>query len=200
MGKITMLLLLLMFGCEADTVIDPETENGATTPEEMNFTTPLANSTFVYFSFSKGDTVMLADRYGSPNWDVGFLRTTVIVNGGTSGPGNAAAVWFEGKNFEDVVEVPDSLVFAQDDTAGIGFAIPPGSDSGWYTYTAEPNHWILAIPDRVFVFRTADGKYAKVKFLSYYSTGEPPTEPQQGGTRYYTFKYVYQPNGTKNFE
>ena len=90
--------------------------------------------------------------------------------------------------------------FAIDDTLGNGFAIPTGSDEGWYKYTGEPNHWILALEDRVFIFRTAAERYAKLKFVSYYSNGQPPAQPLQTDSGYYTFKFVYQGNGSMGFE
>jgi hypothetical protein len=191
---------IFFLGCEAETILDPELPEEQEPLEVLQFTTPRADSEFVYFSFSKGDTVIPAEPTRALNWDIAFRQTTIKINGGTSGPGKGGAAWLEGINFEDVKEVPEDFVFAVDDTNTTGFATPTGSGNGWYVYTGPPNHWILPIEDRVFIIRTADEKYAKVKFISYYRTGKPPTEPAQADSRYYTFKYVYQPNGSKKFE
>lgn len=193
----------LLLGCEAENMVDPDLPAPEAPLKVFQFTTPLADSAFIYFSFDKGDTVNIANPANSLEWDVGFKRTTIVVNSGTSGPGNGGAGWLEGVNFEDVTTVPEGFEFAIDDTnntSGSSLAIPTGSGNGWYTYTGPPNHWILAIEDRVFLFRTADEKYAKVKFISYYASGEPPTEPLQADSRYYTFKYVYQPDGSTRFQ
>lgn len=196
MLKLGIGILLLIFGCEAQTVIDSEQPEQESL-EVKTFTTPEADSEFIYFSFSKGDTVTVATL---SNWDIAFQRTTIKINGGTSGSGNGGAAWLTGVNFEDVKAVPDTVAFAVDDTTKGGFAIPTGSGNGWYVYTGPPNHWIVPIEERVFLIRTAQSRYAKVKFLSYYSDGEPPTQPSPEDSRYYTFKYVYQPNGSKSFE
>ena len=42
---------------------------------------------WAYFSFAKGDIVEVADPLNSMDWDLGFQRTKVKLNGGISGPG-----------------------------------------------------------------------------------------------------------------
>ncbi|MEL6821728.1 MAG: HmuY family protein [Calditrichota bacterium] len=207
MKQLFLIMAILFFGlffvgCEAETVVDAEQD--VVVPLTVDtLTTPDTNSEPIYFSFSKGDTISIADPENSTEWDIAMQRTTVWVNSGTSGPGVGGAAWIEGANFEDVKQLPDPIDFAIDDTlstTGSAFAIPTGTGNGWYNYTFGPNHWILAIEDRVFFIRTADGNYAKVKFLSYYSNGKPPEEPLQTDSGYYTFTYFYQPNGTGVFE
>ena len=193
-------LSMLLAGCEAEDIVDPPQSPGETTLEIEQFTTGDTNNRWVYFNFATGDTVPVSSPSSSQEWDVAFRRTTEKINGGTSGPGKAGVAMLTGTNFEDIEEVPASAVFASDDSTSSGYAIPTGSDNGWYHYTADPNHWIVAIPDRVFIFRTADEKYAKVKFISYYSDGQPPSQPLQSNSGYYTFKFVYQPDGSKRFE
>jgi hypothetical protein len=191
---------ILLLGCEAKTVVDPPPPPEEITLEVKQFTTGSANTRWVYFNFAKGDTVPVSAPTASQEWDVAFRRTTVKINGGTSGPGKAGVAMLTGINFEDIKDVPASTVFAVDDSTSAGYALPAGSGNGWYHYTAEPNHWIVAIADRVFIFRSADEKYVKVKFISYYSDGLPPSQPLQSDSGYYTFKYVYQPNGSRKFE
>ena len=51
----------------------------------------------------------------------------------------------------------------------------------------------------VLVFKTTEGRYAKVEIKSYYENA--PMDPTGGTPRYYTFDYVYQPNdGVTTFE
>jgi hypothetical protein len=50
---------------------------------------------------------------------------------------------------------------------------------------------ISAAPNKVLVIRTRDGKYAKVRIISYYKDEDPSSYTN---ARYYTFDYLYQPN------
>jgi hypothetical protein len=54
------------------------------------------------------------------------------------------------------------------------------------------------------MIRTASGKYAKLEILNYYKGGVTPPATASDAIklseqRYYTFRYTYQPNGSKNF-
>lgn len=147
---------------------------------------------FTKFSFASGE-VTTSDT----EWDIAFRGTTIAVNGGdVTGTndepernGNGAAAIVDGIFSE--VNSADGLSFAQD--AAAAFAIPTGSDNGWYNYNFMTNV-ISPIPGKVLVFRTFDGRYAKVEVLSYYENA--PTNPDgfADAARYYTFNYVYNPN------
>ena len=50
---------------------------------------------------------------------------------------------------------------------------------------------VSPVPGKILVFRTHDGKYAKVKILSYY-LDQDSSNPRGG--RNYTFNFVYNPN------
>ncbi|MDO9155766.1 MAG: hypothetical protein Q7U17_02765, partial [Sediminibacterium sp.] len=63
---------------------------------------------------------------------------------------------------------------------------------------------VTPIPGRVLVVRTASGKYAKVEILNYYKGGTTPATTASDAIklttqRYYTFRFSFQPNGTKTF-
>ena len=145
---------------------------------------------YTLFSFKTGLVVPLTDSSGT-TWDLGFRGTSIIVNGGTSGPGNAGAI-VKTAALDDVREA-DATGYTLDN--GAVFAIPAGSGNGWYTYDGATNI-ISPIPGKVFVIRTADNKYAKFEIVSYYL--DAPAVPDLSiPSRYYTFRYVYQPNGTR---
>ncbi|MEQ8425687.1 MAG: HmuY family protein [Cyclobacteriaceae bacterium] len=152
---------------------------------------------FKLFSFESGGVVANSDSATS-NWDLGFRGTTIIVNGGTSGPGTAQAQVLTGI-FDELLEAPETGYFF--DSAPT-YAIPTGSGNGWYNATGGgPTSPTVVTPiaGRVIVVKTANGRYAKVEILSYYK--DAPASPT--GTepaRYYTFRYVYQPNDTRKFE
>ncbi len=135
-------------------------------------------------SFSAADS-------NSTNWDIGFRGTTIIINGGTSGPGQGGAIVREGI-FEDLAEAPQTGYTVD---SGAGYAVPAGSGNGWYNY--NPAAMVLSpIPGRFLVVRTADGRYARVRLLSYYQGAPDPVDPFTALERYFTFEYVFQPDGS----
>jgi hypothetical protein len=139
---------------------------------------------------SSGASFSAADS-ASANWDIGFRGTTIIVNGGTSGPGDGGVIVRDGI-FEDLADAP-ATGYAVDSDQGYG--VPSGSGNGWYNY--NPAAMVLSpIPGRFLVVRTADGKYAKVRIISYYQGAPDPVAPFSDLERYYTFEYVYQPDGS----
>ncbi|RNC90294.1 MAG: hypothetical protein ED555_08410 [Allomuricauda sp.] len=147
---------------------------------------------FTRFSFATGAVTSSATE-----WDLAFRGTTVAVNGGSATgtndepgrTGNGGASVVDG-TFASVTSA-DGLSFAQD--ADGAFAIPTGSDNGWYNYNFMTNV-VSAIPGKVFVIRTHDGKYAKVEFLSYYENAPANPDGFADTPRFYTFNYVYNPN------
>lgn len=152
---------------------------------------PIGADVFTFFSLRTGAIVPNADS-ASTAWDLGFKGTTIVVNGGSSGPGEGAAQVVTG-SFEEVVEAP-AEGYATDSDAGN--AIPTGSGNGWYNYNGQLN-LITPIPGRVLVIKAADGRYAKVRILSYYEGAPDTPDPTQDTARYYTFEYVFQPDGSR---
>jgi len=148
--------------------------------------------------FAKFDFETGAVTTSDTDWDIAFRGTTIAVNGGTvtgtedepERNGDAGVAIVTGTLAS--VTTAEGLTFNQD--ADASFAIPTGSDNGWYNYAGDPTHLITPIPGKVFVFRTTAGNYAKVEILSYYE--DAPAEPDAftDATPYYTFNYVYNPN------
>ena len=144
--------------------------------------------------FSKFDFATGEKSTSETEWDIAFRGSTICINGGTSTGtanepvrnGNAGAVIVSG-TFDSVITV-QGLTFSQD--AEGSFAIPTGSDNGWYNYNPQ-TFTITPIPGKVLVFRTRDGRYAKVEILSYYLDQD---SSNIRGSRYYTFNYVFNPN------
>lgn len=150
---------------------------------------------FTLFSFKTGEIVPNADS-ATTKWDVGFRRTTIIVNGGTSGPGAAGAI-IQSKLFDEVTEAPADGYAVDNKAANPAYAIPTGSGKGWYTYNGQTNV-ITPTAGKVLVFKTADGHYAKVEILSFYK-GNKATPTSADISGYYSFRYVYQPNESTKF-
>lgn len=165
---------------------------------------PTSTPTNLYTLYSlRENRVVLA--HDNPNradsastaWDIGFHGTTVIFNSGVSGPGNAA-VQIVQNAFDQVIEAPADG-YRQDAQGNL--AIPTGGGNGWYTYVSQGfGGYIIPTPGRTLVIRTADGTYAKLRFISYYE-GQPeePINFRTENDRHYTFEYVHQPDGTRSF-
>lgn len=152
---------------------------------------------FTFFSFKTGQVVAGSDS-ATTKWDVGFRGTTIIVNGGTSGPGSAGAI-VQTAAFAEVTVAP-TTGYRQDNKNETTdpLAIKTGSGNGWYNYDF-PTNVITPIAGRVLIFKTADGKYAKVEILSYYK--DAPANPTSSSVdRNYTFRYIYQADGSTKLE
>lgn len=143
---------------------------------------------YTYVSLSDGAVVELTDDQAasSENWDLAFKRSTVILNGGASGPGSVSA-YFTGNNaeaydsngdaifdwfaastadselpdFEEVStsDIPDSSEFVTDSPL---LAITgDGPPDGWWLYDFM-THTVSANPDQWWVVRSDTGEaYAK---------------------------------------
>ncbi|MGK7390180.1 MAG: HmuY family protein [Candidatus Cyclobacteriaceae bacterium M2_1C_046] len=162
------------------------------------------SSNFTFFDLETGTILQKADS-NSNKWDLAFAGTTVLINGGISGPGQGTAQVVDGI-FEDLETAPETG-FAVDSEESL--AIPAGSDNGWYTYTGgggTPSYAILPIRGKVIMLTTGDGNYAKVEILSYYKGNPDTSTPEfadrstRPAGRYYTFRYIVQENGSKNFK
>ena len=158
------------------------------------------------FDFSTGEKV----DENSPDWDVAFSGHFIIVNGGekTEGfkkeperTGKAAGAILTDTTFEEVTDV--SEVEWRQDTAE-EHAIDEdvmSKEKGVFSYNF-PKHLVYTIKDRVLVFRTCEGKYAKMQILSYYQgfkkEEDIPVRSYDFG--YYTFQYAYNPSGDTNLD
>lgn len=148
---------------------------------------------FTKFSFSQNTTV------ADDSWDIAFRGTTIIVNGGTAigitdepTRTGSGAISIVSNTLAAVTAIPNASTFVQD--GANTYAIPTGSGNGWYSYNSTTNI-ISPIAGKIFVVKTHDGKYAKMEISSYYK--DAPANPDVNSlTRYFTFKYMYQANGT----
>jgi hypothetical protein len=162
--------------------------------------TPINYNRYTFYSLEKNTIVPNTDS-ASTKWDVAFAGTKILINGGTSGTGLGGAFIFKGL-YDSLKTIPADSTFSID-AAPASYAITYGSGKGWYTYDGM-NNLITPLAGRVLVIRTASGKYAKMEILCYYKGGvtlattASDTE-KLTKQRFYTFKFSYQPNGTKTF-
>lgn len=162
---------------------------------------PVGAGKFTFYSLENNALVASSDS-NSNKWDVAFRGTTILTNAGTSGPGLGGAFVFSG-TFDELKTVSADSAFRKDNFP-TAYAIPSGSNKGWYVYDGV-NNLINPIPGRVLVIKTAKGNYAKMEILNYYKGGTTPSATASDdiklkNQRYYTFRFAYQANGTTSFQ
>lgn len=165
-----------------------------TTSQGKNIPGEGTDNHYTFFSLERNEVVPLADS-NTTKWDIAVRSTSIITNSGTSGPGAGGAYVQKATTFDNFKSIPADSVFRTDASAAP--AIKTGSGNGWYNYDFNTNI-ISPIPGNILVIRTATGKYAKVEILSYYKNA-PATPSANDVSRFYTFRFVYQANGSKAF-
>ena len=172
--------------------VESETISNLYAPQQGGQGQPTSGA-FTKFDFATGQTTT-----SETDWDIAFRGTSIIVNGGVTfgtidEPARTgdAGVYIANETMQTVTEVSVNSFIQDSET---GYAIATGSENGWYVYVGPPSHLINPIPGKVLVFRTRDGKYAKVEILSYYENAPENPDAFVDATPYYTFNYVYQPN------
>jgi hypothetical protein len=147
---------------------------------------------WTYFDFSRGSVVEVPHQF-VVDWDLAFQRHKVLANGGATNPKGKAAILNLGEvSWDDVTEataagyVDDTIAtISADSIVTENLAIKSWYDYNWLTHLLRPKPY-------VYVIRTADGKYAKLRLVSYYCEGG-----QASGC--FTFEYMYQGDGSRRF-
>ena len=157
---------------------------------------------WVYFSFATGTEVQgitEANRMTRSDWDIAFNRFNMRTNSGRSGSGKGGAVETNKTSFADVNEAPADGYVTDVEITIRGYsngAMRELKSTGNVAlgkairFSGPPPTYTLN--DHVFVIRTADDKYAKVIFESYHNS--------QKKSGYITFRYAYQPDGSRNLK
>ena len=193
--------LLLTAGCERVTSegFDPSSATySPTAPRAVESVEHLSGPTvytvdarsdnvWVYFDFSRAAVVPVLDPK-TDGWDLAFKRYVVRTNGGRSNPdGQGAVLRLARRDFAAVSRVPEEPEFQADvHPKNRLHPFNPALEK-WYNYSYLAN--VLAPKPEIYVIRTQDGKYAKLRMLSYYCTGNV------AGCM--TFEYVYQGDGSQ---
>lgn len=199
---------LLLASCDKDEVPAPVTLQTKTVNSLQADTIvgisstgqPYGSGKYTLYSLESNSIIANTDS-ATTKWDIGFRGTTIITNGGNSGPGAGGAFIYTG-TFGDLSQIPADSTF-RIDNAPTSYAIKTGSGNGWYSYNGATN-LITPVPGRILVIRTATGKYAKIEIQNYYKGGVTPDATASDNDklmkqRYYTFRYSYQSDGTKKF-
>lgn len=162
---------------------------------------PIGTGRFTYFSFRENKIIEGADTLTN-KWDIAFREFFIKVNGGTSARGGGnGAVFIANSTFEDYMTIPAGETSWMQDNAP-NFAINP-APGGWYTYNPA-TFLALPMPGKIFIVRTADGKFAKMEITSFYRNGITPevvASPLQKALNqfFYQFRFVFQADGSREF-
>lgn len=191
-------IALMISACSTEVVEPPPPPSGDLTVRTYaNLPADTGNTmNFTYFRFSDSSIVTGSDT-ASANWDIAFRGTTIIINGGPVRSGNGGAIIYRNSSFDSVSIAPETG-YAYD-TTNTQLAIPTGSNNGWYSYDFA-NNFISPIQGTVLIIKTGGGKYAKVEILSYYKDQNPQPFPNPVNFRYFTFRFVYQPDGSRTIK
>jgi len=143
------------------------------------------------FTYYDLDAMEVVEDSLSSAWDIAFNATTIIANSENGGG-------IQGLNipFADVDEAPESGYVAE--------------NRSWYTYTGQapsgPQLAVLPKEGYTITIQTPDERYAKVRILNYYE-GNPDLGSQEfaniatrTSSRYYTFDFALQTDGSRFFE
>lgn len=186
-------LMLGIAACKKDSVVEPTTTptNGLPVHIIGNVLSDgLGTGRFTYYRLSDSSIVPFSDS-NSTRWDIAFRSTTIHINAGSSGPGLGGLQRLTGTLFDTVATLPTGG-YLIDSVSGP--ALKTGSGNGWYNYNFTTNI-VTPLPGVVLFVKTGDGKFAKVEILNYYKDA-PASLDTNSISRYYKFRYVYQPNGT----
>lgn len=195
-NAILIIAAVIMFSaCEEDENNNPVALEAVT--EQVAAT---SYTDWVYYSFSEEAVVDVTDPKTQTNWDIGLRRNHFSTNSGSSGNGDGGVVDAGVVDFDNYFEAPETEYTVDDTVQNMDLTTIPyptmypiaGNTvlETWGAFTEEqPPTFIPS--NKVFVVKTADGKYVKMIVQNYYGTE---------GSGNITFKYVYQPDGTTKFE
>ena len=143
-----------------------------------------------YFDFSTGTEVT-----STGDWDIGIKGTTIVTNGGISGNSGVQATTISAI-FDNLMAVPDGTTFGSDTNDALAINKNTDFADRWYSYSQGV---ISPVPGKVILLKDTEGNYVKMEIQCYYL--DCPAQPIPGQNNgVYTFRYVYQPDGSENFD
>lgn len=154
---------------------------------------PFSSNNYIFYRFKDSAVVSQSDS-ASTKWDFGIRFVSIIANSHASGPGEGAVITQHGI-YDDYTAAPESG-YAYDTTT-TKLAIDDGLTTGWYGYNPA-THAFTPKAGQFFVFKTADGHYAKLEITAVDYAGYTPPNPTPT-TLVYRIRYSYQADGSRNF-
>ena len=140
------------------------------------------------------------------NWDLAFTgpyNSELFLNNafhefnpGYGGEAERTAAILLLQPYETVLEAPSDEEFDASDLNKIGWASTESS-YGWFRYSLQ-THIMQALPNRTYVLRLPDGKYAKLQLMNAYKGNPEAVTNMNWPAPYYTFRYYVQEDGSRN--
>ncbi|MDR1793203.1 MAG: HmuY family protein [Bacteroidales bacterium] len=162
------MLSVVLLGCEKPKEVEELKESKTLTVDAT------AYDKWVYVSFKDAKTVEITDYQNDLSWDMALHRYDVRLNGGLSGKGKGAALETSYTELSALTEIP-AAGYTTDVMDSIMLAMPPVYDaqpfnkeaSKWMSFDLSIMPPVYQMSDKVFVFKTAEGKHVKIKFIDY---------------------------------
>ena len=159
---------------QADPVCSADMGDGVT----VTHVAALNQIEWVYFDFETMSAPTIDVPRQSEDWDLAFRRFVIKVNGGVSGIGGVEFAIVEDLNFTALTLPPvnaewlaDLADDPEDPDIDPEFLMATGP-TGWFDY--NPANHVLTPRDRVYVVRSVEGEYYKLKMITYYDgVGSP---------------------------
>jgi hypothetical protein len=196
--RFTMVLLALAFLTTACFTTTPTSITPPTVTKSGNITTvknldATSEDRFAFFSL-RNDALVLAADSASDKWDIGFRKTSIIVNGGSIRAGKGAGLRLTNQIFDSLRTIPTSGFRTDDAENNLAFTALSGQ--GWYNYEVTV---INPIKNVTLLIRAGNGQaVAKVQIQSYYK--DAVANDPFATTRFYTFRYQMSNSVTQKFE
>ncbi|MBS1563394.1 MAG: HmuY family protein, partial [Bacteroidetes bacterium] len=142
-NKLSIVILALaaaMTACKKDNNSSATTPVTAKTTSNLNADPASTGNHYAFYSLERGEAVAYTDS-ATTKWDIAFRSTTIIINGGTSGPGPGGAFVQTGTTFDEYAKIPNDSTFRVDNLSATPatYAIITGSGNGWYNYNTSTN-------------------------------------------------------------
>ena len=191
--------LFLITSCDNEdsepVALEVQTVTNFSAPGDVfDFTTQpptlLQENPMKYFDFSTGTEVTSSD-----DWDIGIKGTTIHTNSGINGSGGVQATTVSAI-FDNLMTVPAGTTFGSDTNDALAINRNTEFEDRWYSYSQGV---ISPVPGKVILLKDTEDNYIKMEIQCYYL--DCPTNPVPGvNNGVYTFRYIYQPDGTDNFD
>lgn len=118
----------------------------------------------VYVDLDTGREMKTDEAFETNGWDLAFMRFDITSNGGSSSPGGPVEIAvLDGAAFDAFSQAP-STGYEQDGAVSVF----NGVNGGWYYYDLGAHR--LTTNDKLYIVKTTDGMYMKLRMGSYYDS------------------------------
>ena len=196
-----LVLSLAIFSCGDNKPNAPSSKNKKKTYTQSRRCKGELGKDWIYFNFATGKEVSGIDETNfkeRTDWDIAIHSFYFRANCGTSGKGKGGGLMTNQTRLSEVKEAPtegyvvDKAISIWGWNGGLIKAEVSGNPelNKMIEFSGPPPKYTPS--DNIFIIRTADGKYAKVKMISYID--------DSGRSGIVSFDYVYQADGSTKLD